>query len=143
MASMWQGGASQSAIAVTVDASQPVISRVLRGVSPPTRLGKGRGKRAHNWNGGRHINHDGYVIVWVDPDSEFAAMRPRNGYVLEHRLVMARKLGRALVGNENVHHLNGIKDDNAPENLELWHTKQPKGTRGASAHCATCTCTED
>jgi len=42
---------------------------------------------------------------------------------------MKEKLGRDLLPGENVHHINGVRDDNRPENLELWVTKQPKGQR--------------
>lgn len=51
------------------------------------------------------------------------------GLVLEHRVVMERKLGRYLVAGENVHHINGVRHDNRPENLELWNTCQPPGQR--------------
>lgn len=53
----------------------------------------------------------------------------KNGDILEHVFVMSQYLGRPLQKGENVHHKNGVRDDNRIENLELWNHRQCKGQR--------------
>jgi hypothetical protein len=74
---------------------------------------------------GRHIDR-GYVLIF-EPKHPNAR---KDGYVAEHIKVMAAKLGRPLHRFEEVHHKNGIRHDNRPENLELWaRGMQPPGSR--------------
>ncbi len=64
------------------------------------------------WKGGKHINSRGYTMVLTDYYGE-------KKYVLEHRVIMEKHLGRKIEPYEAVHHKNGIKNDNRIENLEL------------------------
>lgn len=83
------------------------------------------GTNHHLWKGGKSKNPQGYIQV-LCPDHPNSTS---NGYILEHRLVMSIKLGRPLTKDENVHHINGNREDNRPENLELWVVSQPPGQR--------------
>lgn len=87
--------------------------------SVPYRKRNHHGERSPVWAGGRRITKDGYVFVWVDPNGPWASMRNRAKGCLEHRLVMAQHLGRPLVKGETVHHINGDRQDNRIENLQL------------------------
>lgn len=73
-----------------------------------------KGEKNINWKGGRNYDDKGYIRI-LSPGHPFA----NYGYVLEHRLVMEKKLGRYLDPKEVVHHINHVRDDNRPENLML------------------------
>lgn len=85
--------------------------RQLRGLplDVPMRREKGTGRYDRN----------GYLQIKM----------PDGSHKMEHRLVMEQILGRELHPWENVHHINGVRDDNRPLNLELWAKPQPNGQR--------------
>ena len=70
---------------------------------------------------GGHIKHrkDGYIYVYV-PEHPYSS---KEGYVMEHILVMEEAIGRYITRDESVHHKNKVRDDNRLENLELMTSK--------------------
>lgn len=122
----------------------PKGQAAIRGSKRPAQSEGQRGAQNRMWRGGRHVMGRGYVCAWVAPDDALGqAMAQRGGrYVLEHRLVMARAIGRPLKPYEEVHHRNGRRDDNHIENLELWIKSQPAGQRVTEYHCPGCRCEE-
>jgi len=78
-----------------------------------------KGSTNPGWRGGRVKRAGGYIGIWVSSDDPFYPMADKSGYVLEHRLIVAKKLGRCLLKAEHVHHRDGIKDHNEDSNLEL------------------------
>ena len=70
-------------------------------------------RKAPTWYHRIVKNSYGYIVNYV----------PKRGLVLEHRFVMEKELGRTLESVEEVHHINGVKDDNRPLNLVVVHCK--------------------
>lgn len=66
---------------------------------------------------------------WKKDDRGYVIRHRNNRLERQHRVVMEEHLGRPLLPKENVHHKNGIRDDNRIENLELWSHSQPYGQR--------------
>lgn len=94
-----------------------------------------KGDKHWNWKGGRKVVNGGYILLYK-PDHKFSN---KAGFIFEHRLVMEKKLRKLLKPTEVVHHINSIKDDNRPENLELfknnsehfikYHKPKPRASR--------------
>jgi len=78
-----------------------------------------RGDKNPSWKGERLKDSSGYILVRLPFNDFFRSMANGRSYVLEHRLVMAKYLGRNLQSWELVHHKNHIRDDNRIENLQL------------------------
>lgn len=102
-----------------------------------------------DWSEREVRNGQGYVFIKMDylegrdrglaePMSRAFGGNRDYQVVLEHRLVKARELNRPLKPFETVHHKNGVRDDNRPENLELWVGKHPPGQRGSDINCPNC-----
>jgi hypothetical protein len=107
-------------ICKTINVSRNVVSRWMDELGVPKRtkeqgvsnnkcrVGYKRGEKHHNWKGGKPKNKHGYVMV-----NQNGKMR------LEHRVLMEKHIGRKLREDEHIHHINGIKDDNRIENLQV------------------------
>lgn len=95
LASNWQGGKRKA-------------------TTPNPQYKKRLGELAANWKGGK-VATSGYIYIY-NPDHPNAT---KAGYVMEHRLVMEKELGRYLERSEIVHHINGDRQDNRVENLQV------------------------
>jgi hypothetical protein len=109
LAANWKGGR------VLVTKERKYENGVLKIAKSDMRQTSRKGELGGNWKGGRRKLGQGYIYIFY-PDHLNAT---KEGYIMEHRLVMEKHLGRILDKKEVVHHLNGVKDDNRIENLEV------------------------
>jgi len=72
------------------------------------------------------MSKQGYKDIWKPGHPN---CKNKLGRIYEHVWVMSEYLGRPLIKGETVHHMNGVRDDNRIENLELWNRGQPSGQR--------------
>jgi hypothetical protein len=78
------------------------------------------GNKSSRWKGGRICRARGYISV-LRPDHPNANAA---GYVYEHRLVMEAQIGRLLLPNEQVHHIDHDKSNNEPSNLKIVTSRE-------------------
>jgi len=140
MVDAYAAGESTQFIASTLGVHANTVAKYLKDAGivlrPP---GFRSGEDHHAWKGGRTINEDGYALVRIYPDDPNFCMAQEKvkgaSYVYEHRLVMARHLGRPLADTETVHHIDGNKQNNDISNLQLRHGRHGKGSAFQCADC--------
>lgn len=76
-----------------------------------------------------HLTEQGIKPPEPSKPAGYRSLLRGGRYQMEHRLVMEQHIGRPLEAHENVHHINGVRNDNRLENLELWSSSQPPGQR--------------
>lgn len=119
-----RSGRTIKSIADELGYSDAYIGIRLRRLTPvPQR----QGENHHSWTGGRSVNAQGYLLITPTSEEETLCPPMANGYVLEHRLVMAKALGRPLKSAETVHHIDGDPMNNDISNLQLRNGNHGNG----------------
>lgn len=133
MARLYSEHKSIARVSSLMDKSISCVTRNLQMLGVVDR--RPQGARHRSWKGGRHVTKEGYSQVFVAENDPLRCMAQVGGYVPEHRLVVARLLGRPLERHESVHHINGQRTDNRIENLQL---RQGHHGAGVVHRCRAC-----
>lgn len=134
IAMRWKDGQSQEAIGRAFGLTQHNVSMILRSRGVTVEKRHAKKSRHGNWKGGV-LQMRGYVAHRVEADDPLFVMANSGGYVFEHRLVMARAIGRPLHHWETVHHIDGDKLNNDVSNLQLRIGRHGKGEVYECAIC--------
>jgi DNA-binding CsgD family transcriptional regulator len=140
----YEMGLSTEVIAGRLGTSSSTVQRYLREMGILLRpAGFQQAEGHHAWKGGRVVTDSGYVLVLVRPDDPFypmAQVKTTNArYCLEHRLVMAKHLGRLLSDDETVHHVDDRdRQNNDISNLQLRRGNHGKGAALRCDDCGSC-----
>ena len=134
MVRLYESDWSQAQIAAQFGTHQTTVSIALAKAGCKQRRYGARGADHGSWKGGR-VKIGNYVGVYVEPNDPMFCMAHNAGYVLEHRLIMARALGRPLTDDETVHHIDGDTSHNRLPNLQLRFGKHGKGVVMVCNHC--------
>lgn len=104
------------------DNQKYVQSVMLKFDLPRRSIGSASGSENGSWSGGRRIDRDGYVLVSSPKKHPYARTRKdrHTGIIFEHRLMMEDILGRYLLPEEVVDHIDGLRLHNEPDNLRLF-----------------------
>mgnify|MGYP001360997616 FL=1 len=117
MIELYEQGLTQEEVAEKLGTTQKVIWKRMKEIGYKARVAAKRNQYGENndyWKGGRTFHSRGYV--YVKRKGHPRALKAGD-YVLEHILVAEQEIGRYLREGEIVHHINGVKHDNRPENL--------------------------
>lgn len=140
----WEQEKSTYDIATILEVSKSDVIRAFRRLDIPIRQKEERNRLAgkklslkrgtacgKSWKGGRIRFKSGYIKV----QCQGHPYADQHGYVLEHRLVMGQKIDRYLLPWERVHHIDGKRDHNTPDNLQLISPSDHTLYTRMCAHC--------
>ena len=127
---LYKEGHTQDVISSLHSISQTTVGRILKDVDP-TLVQIGRKWRTN----GKTYQNGGYVLIRLLEDDPYYCMINTGGYVVEHRYVMAKHLGRPLTQEEEVHHIDGDRKNNNISNLQLVQVGHGAGQKFQCCDC--------